>query len=306
MQWASDMQSGWLGDDAPKVLEAAWIAKMVDGWGGDTVRRFRLSTGDALWCRLTKSGDLASVIACPWGRPVDKDTMPLSELYLLNHPSWPEWCRTKQPHLRGSGQDTLEAARAAHDPYTLDGMCVGLHSDRKTVTMFAVGSLDGAALESVRVDYDDDASDVPVASLAHIVRWWPLDKKHETGAKILIARKSPYPCHNWRLLTMQCANAVSGPRKKRPEAPTTSEPAPKPAKPVKPVKPATVAPAPVEPPPLVSRTIDAPIPPKIRARVMALQPESGDAAEWAARVGASFGWRDVGAAETLIRRCLAM
>jgi hypothetical protein len=306
MDWASDTQRQWLGDEAHSVLERGRLAIMLGQLDAHSVWRCRLHDGSAAWLRLTKNGLIMCVVIAPWDERWKQDTVPADDFFYWQ---WPKHWRTKAVEVF-----KLKNPVERDDPFVQDGYCVGLSAKGRTCGLFRVVALDDAG-QLVEVQSTEAAPPRRIDAMSSDWRrWWPLDQKFYAGAAKLWAVKfttaAIYPA-----LCAACSNAEESAmakhwRRKREAAEAEGKPLPPPkrraAKPETPPPPVQFAPVPAETPALGSRTIEAVIPPGVRARVLSLRPESDDKAEWIARVNASFGWHDDGTAENLIRRSLAM
>ena len=195
MEWASEMQREWLGQDAEAVLMAAEMAELMGDLRQGVVVRVRLSTGDAVWVRLTKSGALQCLAIAPWDDVWSVDVVDEAAFFSI---VWPVTWRTK-------GRD--RSRKGDRDPYRIGGFCAVRVGDAREVMLCEVAALQGGDVLSVRTVLD--GPEMPPGALAGASTWWPVDAKHDEGARKLMEQAGrPLLIHNWRLACMRMSNAV--------------------------------------------------------------------------------------------------
>ncbi len=166
MDWHSDIQRAFVGDDADALLATARQWRHMGLWPDGMLMRLRMTTGEAAWLRVTNSGGLQCVAIAPWDDGWQSDFMPHAALY--GQGKWPATWRRKAIDLAGWDKARPDIA------WEGQAWALGLLADKASVVLCKPLAWTDARLDVVLVD---PVEDISIATRDHeALRWWPYDR----------------------------------------------------------------------------------------------------------------------------------
>lgn len=196
MDWSSEFDTAFLGEDASGAMAAAEVAEML-GWPERHVLRYRTSAGDAAWLRLTKSGKLTCCAIAPWTSLHDADWV--HEGALFGGEPWPREWRTKR---RVGVDDRVLPPRNDWSLFQVGGFACGMLAKKHAMLCKVVDVAPDGTLR--RVQTSPDGPELDVAEM-QATRWFGLTKWPEGCATLW--ESGTWQFHNYPLLTIRAGVA---------------------------------------------------------------------------------------------------